>query len=397
MRLNVRKLIIFIVSIAILSVPVKFEAQAVDVDYSGVLRTVYCTTVKEIQGALKDARAGDRIIIAEGSYVGAWMTDGWFYSNASGTKENPIIIESENSNNPSELVGLRSSSGYVFSLVGSYWNINNLKFTNGQKGIMIDKGSYNIINGCEVYGVEMEGVHFRDGSSNNLLVNSKVYNTGTTRKGMGEGVYIGSDKGKWNEFVKECDNNIVRDCTIGPSVASESVDIKEGTTGTIIEGCTFIGDGISGENYADSFIDVKGNQAIIRNNKGYRNNNTNIVDAFQIHVQVEGWGIGNMFCNNDLYLDDGEAYILNNSKGSATVLENNRMPEGNMYKGPNIILEFMKEDINKDGKVNIEDLSIVASKYNKVNGDIEFIERCDINKDGIIDLFDLVYVSKCIY
>lgn len=365
----------------------------------GILRTVYCSTVAEIQNALKDAKAGDRIVIKEGSYTGPWMTGGYFYSNASGTEEHPIIIEGESEDNKSELVGLRNSGGAVIYIVGSYWRINNLKVTNGQKGIIIDKGSNNIINNCEIYSIGQEGVHFRDGSCNNLLVNSKITETGLQNASFGEGVYVGSDKGKWETFVKECDNNIIRGCTIGPNVRAESVDVKEGTTGTIIEDCIFDGTGISGQNYADSFLDIKGNGAIIRNNIGYRNGNSIIVDAFQIHVQVEGWGEDNYFYGNTLYLDNEECYILNNVRGTATVYNNIRSPKGNMYggTGENTIKEetiYEKEDFNRDGKIDLLDLSLISSHYNEKSTSATYEEYMDLNKDGTINIIDIVMVAK---
>ena len=45
---------------------------------------------------------------------------------------------------------------------------------------------------------------------------------------------------------------------IGPNVAAESIDIKEGTFDGVIRGNTFDGRGISGQNSADSWVDAKG-------------------------------------------------------------------------------------------------------------------------------------------
>ncbi|MGL4107925.1 right-handed parallel beta-helix repeat-containing protein [Clostridium sp. LP20] len=373
-----------------------YPISAVTNEEESVLRTIYCSSADEIQNALRSAEAGDRIIIKEGSYVGKWMEKGYFTSNAQGTKEHPITIESENLNNPSELVGLRSSSGYALYLTGDYWRVSNLKITNAQKGIMIDNGNYNIISGCQVYAVEQEGIHLRDGSSNNIIKNTKVYDTGTVRPDYGEGIYIGSDKGKWSELKKECDNNIITNCEIGPNVGAEHLDIKEGTTGTVIEDCIFNGEGISGKNYADSFIDVKGNKTVVRNNIGYRNKNLIIVDAFQIHVQVDGWGLDNEFYDNHLYLDIAEVNILNNSKGTATVYNNKRYPDGNMYIGNNKVLDFKVEDLNRDGVVDLMDLSLVSKEYNKTSDINGFSRSSDLNNDGIIDIYDLVLISKSI-
>ena len=55
---------------------------------------------------------------------------------------------------------------------------------------------------------------------------------------------------------------------------------------------------------------------------------------------------------------------------------------------------FEKEDVNKDGKVDIIDLAKVANEYNRDNYDTNWNSDFDINKDNIIDLFDLVFISK---
>ncbi|WP_411169816.1 Ig-like domain-containing protein [Clostridium sp. MB05] len=61
--------------------------------------------------------------------------------------------------------------------------------------------------------------------------------------------------------------------------------------------------------------------------------------------------------------------------------------------------EYIKEDTNEDGVVDILDLSAVALKYNnkKYNFPIderENFNKYDLNEDMIIDLYDLVFIGK---
>jgi hypothetical protein len=58
------------------------------------------------------------------------------------------------------------------------------------------------------------------------------------------------------------------------------------------------------------------------------------------------------------------------------------------------ILEYKKEDVNKDGKVDILDLATVSTEYNKKNIESNWKDNLDIKKDGIIDIFDLVLIAK---
>ncbi|MBD7915641.1 M6 family metalloprotease domain-containing protein [Clostridium sp. Sa3CUN1] len=56
--------------------------------------------------------------------------------------------------------------------------------------------------------------------------------------------------------------------------------------------------------------------------------------------------------------------------------------------------EYEAEDVDKNGTVDILDLSKVALKYNVDSNSDSFEEDLDINKDNIIDIFDLVLISK---
>ncbi|MEK8127171.1 right-handed parallel beta-helix repeat-containing protein [Paenibacillus filicis] len=296
---------------------------------SAATRTITCSNVTCLKNALSDAQPGDDIVLASGVTF-----NGKFVAAANGTSGNKIKLRSASAGNRATLDGGGTGSGYALHITGDNWEVKDLKVTNAQKGIMLDHSNNTVIDNAEVYNVGQEAVHFRDGSSNNTIKNSSIHDTGLVDPGFGEGVYVGSDKGKWGTYAKEANNNRITNVTFGPNVRAEHVDIKEGTTGTIVEYSTFNGTGISGANYADSFIDIKGNNVIIRNNTGNRNNNSNIVDAFQVHQQVAGWGLNAQILNNTLNLNTAAPYIVNASSGtSATASGNTRTPSGNMYKG----------------------------------------------------------------
>lgn len=208
----------------------------------------------------------------------------------------------------------------------------NPRLRQAQEGIILDHSNPTLITDVEVYETGMEAVHFRDGSSYNTIGNSRIHDTGKTGPGYGEGVYVGSAEGAG--YNQNTHYSTIRNVVFGPNVAAEHVDIKERTIGTVVENCTFYGEGISGANYANSFIDVKGNNAVIRNNIGYQNGNGNIADAFQVHQVVSGWGLNNEFSHNTLYLTDPSVYVIGAyGSATATAIQNARTLAGNMYKG----------------------------------------------------------------
>ncbi|MEG0295071.1 MAG: glycosyl hydrolase family 18 protein [Clostridium sp.] len=59
-----------------------------------------------------------------------------------------------------------------------------------------------------------------------------------------------------------------------------------------------------------------------------------------------------------------------------------------------IIPPFEPEDFDQNRVVDILDLAMLSTKYNKASGQQGFDVKFDLNKDNIIDLFDLVQVAK---
>lgn len=295
---------------------------------------VYVSDAQELIDALENAKAGDEIILATGTYqndewIGKWAA---FYSAAEGTSDKKIILRSEDPENPALLCGISQENKMGLYITGDYWIIKDIKVAEVQKGIVLDNSNYSVISGCEVYNTGSEGIHLRDDSSYCRVEDCYVHDNGTVSPSYGEAVYVGSANST-TDYGYDCHYNTISGCRLGPNTAAEHVDIKEYTIGTVVEDCFFDGTGISGSNSADSFVDIKGNDVIIRNNTGYRNGNEIIADAFQLHVLVDGWGQNAQIYGNTVYLDNDSCYVANGWNCSAKVFDNTRYPEGNMYKG----------------------------------------------------------------
>jgi len=284
---------------------------------------------EELKTALSEAESGDEIILAPGEYVytGSTPKGHMFTCEADGTEERPIILRSEDPVDPAVLSGTDVNQNYCLTVTGDWWEICDLVITNAGKGIIVDNSQHTKIINCEVYGIGAEGIHFRDDSSYCTAENCFVHDTGIVSPAYGEAIYIGSSKSTQGYGYK-CDYNTVRGCRLGPDVAAEHVDVKEYTTGTLIENCIFDGTGISGENSANSFVDLKGNDCILRNNTGYRNGCEKVERAFDMNCLVEGWGQNALIYGNKVYMDQSLAsngkkmYLLNAWNCSATVWDN---------------------------------------------------------------------------
>ena len=295
-----------------------------------------------IQTALKSAAPGAVILLAPGTYTGNRGTSGdpggqgLFYSGKSGTASSPITLKSCDPANPATLTGTAVNDGsYGLHLTGDHWQVRDLRVTRAQKGVMIDNGNHNLLRGLEVHTVGDEAVHFRDGSSYNTLEASRIYNTGRYQPQYGEGAYVGSDVSSPYEHVVI--GNVIRATVFDGGITAEHLDIKEGADGTLVEGCTFNGAGISGENSADSFVDVKGVNTVVRDNRGFRQGNPKVLDAFQVRTHGTGYATGenNAFSGNIVDLDDSPGYVVYaTSAATGTTAQGDvRTGGGNLYNG----------------------------------------------------------------
>ncbi|WP_078856994.1 right-handed parallel beta-helix repeat-containing protein [Streptomyces sp. NBRC 109706] len=234
----------------------------------------------ELRAALTSVGPGDTIQLAAGVYSGV------FRATTPGTAGAPITLTG-----PADAQLRSNGGGYGLHLDGaSHWNLRGFTVTGGQKGIVTDAADEVHIDSVTVHGLTMEAVHFRNSSSNGSLTNSTIYDTGNDGRGMGEGVYVGSAGGTGDRS----DNILIRGNTLGPGIGGENIDIKEGTSGARIIDNTFDGSGLTGANYDDSWVDIKGNDVLVEGNTGV--NTTN--DGFQVHTVQNGWGCRAVFRDN---------------------------------------------------------------------------------------------------
>lgn len=271
----------------------------------------------QLKRALATAKPGDSIILKDGIYEGKFVIE----ANASGTKKEPIVLTGGRN---AILDAGSIETGYVLSLKANYWKLKGFTLKNGLKGIVADGANYNVIDGVFVTQLGEEGIHFRTFSNHNIVKNSEVTHTGKKRPGYGEAIYIGSAYSNWAKYTNgepdKCDSNQVLNNKLGPYVTAECIDVKEGTTGGIIKGNTFEAQGITGENSADSWMDIKGNHYLIENNTGYNTQPSVLLDGYQVNCAYEGWGSYNIFKNNISNVN-ADGYGINiklkSSKGEA--------------------------------------------------------------------------------
>lgn len=311
--------------------------------------TFTCSTATELREAMNAVNPGDEIIVLPGVYepggkvrdaIGKFVR---FTSDRSGTAENPIILKGSSSTDRPLLQCPDNDiyDGAVMSITGDYWKISNLKVAQGDKGIMLDTANHCTLFNIDVQDVGQEGIHIRSGSSFTLIDNCSVSNTGVNDPGFGEGIYIGSDRGQHNTFDPNCNRNIVQNCTLGPNIRAEHFDIKEGTEYNIVRNCIMDGRGITGENFSDSFLDIKGIFTSVYSNTMHINGNMDINSFIDFNNRTNSsysykTGEKNEFFNNTFNTGNLTSIPSATSKGPASdeihVYNNTRVPESPWLK-----------------------------------------------------------------
>jgi len=243
---------------------------------------------EELALALAEATPGTMIRLREKTYAGR------FVARNSGTLARPIVLCGPRG---AVLDGGAHDTGYVLHLDGAdRWTLSGFTVRHGKKGIVLDEADFVLITGLLVHDIGEEAVHFRDFSSDNVMSHSEIRDTGRYEAGYGEGAYVGSAISHWRDSATpdRSDRNQLLHNKFGPGVAAEHIDLKEGTSGGVVRGNVFDGRGMTGANYADSWIDVKGNNWRIEANSG----TDALRDGFQVHARVDGWGNDNVFTGN---------------------------------------------------------------------------------------------------
>ncbi len=283
-------------------------------------RTIHVATSEELTAAMADARPGDSIHLADGRYTGRARVGsytGSFVATVAGTEALPIVLTGSRS---AILDGGGTGGHYGLYLVGAHhWRLVGFAVSEASKGIMLDGSTHVRIERVEVSEVGQEAIHFRAFSTDGLVQDCDIHGTGRTSPQFGEGVYIGSASSNWDTYSDGRPDASDRVQVIGSrffDFSAEAIDIKEGTRDGVVSGNHFDGSALSGENFADSWIDVKGDSYLITGNVG----ESTLLDGYQVHNTYEDWGRENVFAGN--HADVGASGFGFNVAGRARDFEN---------------------------------------------------------------------------
>jgi hypothetical protein len=272
----------------------------------------------QLRAALAQARPGQTIVLAAGIYQGD------FQATTSGTPSAPITLCGSRG---AVLEGDAITSGYTFYLDHvSWWRVEDFTVEGGQKGVMTDYATHDLLYGLYVHGTGDEAIHLRSFSSYDTVSHNIIRDTGLLVAFYGEGIYVGSAHDNWCRYTGCQPDGSDYDTLIGNNIAdttAENIDIKEGTVGGVIEDNHFNGTGMVAS-AASSWVNVKGNDWTITGNTGI----DSIENGLSVHQVYPGWGIGNVFQNNQIVLDGPGYGIYVQSRHLDTVVACNNTVAG---------------------------------------------------------------------
>jgi len=261
-------------------------------------RWVPVSTDSQLSSAVTDARPGDLIELAPGTYSGRWRL------TANGSASAKIILCG-----PRTAIldgGGTSPAPITVTIQASNWTLQGFTIRNAFQPLFLIGVHGVLIKGLEIHNIGQEAIHLRTFSTHNLIEDNYIHDTGKTAPQYGEGVYVGSAHTKWCTFYNctpdRTDSNTVTHNIIGPNIGAQMVDVKEGTTGTIVSGNTFNGAG--GSVNQDAWVNVYGNQSQVLNNTG----TTAQLHGVQVETLVTGWGAYNAFHGNTWNLGGAMGY-----------------------------------------------------------------------------------------
>lgn len=253
------------------------------------------SSAAQLKSALAAAQPGAVISLAPGQYVGD------FVASTSGTASQPITV----CGTADSILSADDTQQNSLDVLGDHWVLSGFTVRGGLRGVVMDGANFCTLTGLTVHETGQEAIHLRSASSDNVVEKCRIYDTGRSVSDFGEGIYLGSAKSNWEKFTgssstpDRSNRNQVLNNVIGPDVRAEHIDVKEGTEGGVIRGNEFDGNGIVGDSYADSWVDIKGNDYLIEDNSGV----SSPQDGFQVHVVDDAYGHDNLFRNNVARVD----------------------------------------------------------------------------------------------
>jgi len=106
---------------------------------------IFVTTTSSLITALANAKAGDTISLADGTYISTK-----FIVTVNGTYLKPITLKGSQK---AILTTGSINDGYGFHLTANYWIFSGFSISTALKGIMLDNASFNLLTNLTITNI----------------------------------------------------------------------------------------------------------------------------------------------------------------------------------------------------------------------------------------------------
>ena len=229
-----------------------------------------------------------------------------------------------------------SPSVRVLTLRGSYWWLRGFRMTGGYSIMHIENGQHNVLDSLELDHSQYEMLAFQNNSRHNTVQYSYLHDAGVAGSAYSEGVYVGTSGNHWSWWSPtlepdRSDSNTIQYNTIA-NTSSENIDVKEGTTGTLIQGNTLGPAGSAGGTNL-VWVAIRGNGARVLNNTGAGGPSS----GFQIYGSTTPgvpesdytqWGNYTLFQSNRATVTGGSGFLIQSGHTGNVVSCTNQVLNG---------------------------------------------------------------------
>jgi parallel beta-helix repeat protein len=302
-----------------------------------------------IQEAIDAADSGDTIIVAPGTYNESLVIN-----------KTLTILGLEGSS--TDFAGGGSGIAVTIQPDAPGTIIDNVVITNWDQGIFINDTSDCQIYGNVMYYMSDSGIVVKgNNAANNLIEDNVVYSNNIAIN-----------------VTKSATSNIIYNNTI----TANNVGLYLESGGNLIYNNT-----ISQNNVGINMDDSDNN--IIYHNNFVDNANAQVITSTSINNDWDNGSEGNYWSDYTGTDADGDG------KGDTPyIIDGNNQDDCPLMSPYEYWSNPMCGDINKDMKVNAQDLLFLAAAYGATPGEENWHPNCDFNNDNKIDALDLVDLCK---
>ncbi|PPF09677.1 hypothetical protein C5C04_14500 [Rathayibacter rathayi] len=254
----------------------------------------------QLVAALSNPSSGDVIHLADGWYTGKFALRG--------TAAQPGSIWICGS--PRAVLSSGSTSSGTALILNTVSDVHLVGFSvrSSFQGIQVLASKGVQMAGLTVTDIGYEAVHFRNQTTDSLIVGSTIRRTGLVATKYGEGVYIGTSDRNWCEY-NGCDpDRTARIAVVDNSITdtgAEPIEAKEGTLDGNIVGNTVLG-GSRLSSEVVSMILVSGNGWLAAGNSA----SGTTTYGYQVITRADGSGNDNTISGNlALKTTDAAVYL----------------------------------------------------------------------------------------